>query len=122
MEWRVLLDENFEAWLGEQKPSLQNEILAHAQLLAAYGPMLGRPRVDSIKGSKFPNMKELRIQWKGEPWRILFAFDTKRRSVLLVGGNKQGDKRWYDKNIPIADTRFAQHLKEMEKENGKKHQ
>jgi len=120
MEWQVLLDPEFETWLGEQKAALQDEILAHTMLLAAHGPTLGRPRVDSIAGSKFANMKELRVQWKGQPWRILFAFDPKRQSILLVGGNKQGDKRWYDKNIPIADARFAKHLKEMEKKNGNK--
>ncbi len=120
MEWQVLLDGEFEEWLGEQKSGLSDEILAHAKLLSVYGPMLGRPRVDAIQGSKFANMKELRIQWKGQPWRILFAFDPKRRSILLVGGNKQGGKRWYTQNIPIADARFTRHLKEMEIGNGKK--
>ena len=107
-------------WSEEQESALQDEILAYRELLKQYGPGLGRPRVDTIKGSKFTNMKELRIQWKGQPWRILFAFDPKRRSILLVGGNKQGDKRWYEKNIPIADARFEKHLKGMEKENGNK--
>lgn len=120
MEWQVLLDEEFEEWLGVQTSDLRDEILAHGKLLTAYGPMLGRPRVDSIKGSKFTNMKELRVQWKGQPWRILFAFDPKRRSILLLGGNKQGDRRWYDKNIPIADARFEKHLERMEKDNGNK--
>ena len=120
MEWQVLSDEEFIQWLGGQTAGLRQEIAAHVSLLKQYGPMLGRPRVDSIKGSKFPNMKELRIQWKGQPWRILFAFDPKRRSILLVGGNKQGDKRWYKKNIPVADARFEKHLKRMEKDNGNK--
>src|ERR1700722_8645238 len=120
MEWEVLSDEAFAEWLDAQAVGLRREIAAHASLLKQYGPMLGRPRVDSVKGSKFPNMKELRVQWKGQPWRILFAFDPKRRSILLVGGNKQDDRRWYDKNIPIADARFAKHLKSMEKDNGNK--
>ena len=120
MEWQVLLDEEFVKWSKEQDIGLQDEILAYRELLKQYGPRLGRPRVDTIKGSKFTNMKELRIQWKGQPWRILFAFDPKRRSILLVGGNKQGDKRWYEKNIPIADARFEKHLKRMGNENGNK--
>ncbi len=120
MEWVVLFDEAFAEWLDAQTVGLRTEVVAHAALLRQYGPTLGRPRVDSVKGSCFPNMKELRIQWKGNPWRILFAFDPKRRSILLVGGNKQGDKRWYAKNIPIADARFAKHLKRMEKTNGDK--
>jgi len=90
-------------------------ILAYWNTLALYGPKLGRPYADTIKGSKFTNMKELRVQFKGDPWRILFAFDPKRRSILLIGGNKRGDKRWYEKNIPIADARFEKHLKQMEK-------
>ncbi len=115
MKWEVLLHKDFAVWLGEQNTSVQDEILAHSNLLAVHGSTLGRPHADTLKGSKFKNMKELRIQYKGEPWRILFAFDPKRRSILLVGGNKQGDKRWYDKNIKVADDRFAKHLKEMEK-------
>ena len=120
VEWDVLSDEEFVIWLAEQDAELRREVAAYGALLKQYGPMLGRPRVDTVKGSKFPNMKELRIQWMGQPWRILFAFDPKRRSILLIGGNKQADKRWYDKNIPIADARFAKHLKEMEKKNGNK--
>ncbi|MFZ5931903.1 MAG: type II toxin-antitoxin system RelE/ParE family toxin [Pseudomonadota bacterium] len=118
MEWQVLADEEFAAWFERQPIGLQDEILINRNLLKQYGPKLGRPRVDTVKGSKFTNMKELRIQWKGQPWRILFAFNPKRRSILLPGGNKQGNRRWYDKNIPIADARFEQHLKSMEKNNG----
>lgn len=59
-------------------------------------------------------MMELRIQFHGDPWRILFAFDPKRRAILLVGGNKRGDKRWYKKNLAIADERFQRHLKRLE--------
>jgi len=73
-------------------------------------PALGRPRVDTIEGSSFKNMKELRIQYKGEPWRVLFAFDPHRQAILLVGGNKSGNKRWYKENIPIADQRYQKYL------------
>lgn len=118
MEWEVIADEEFVAWFVRQPIGLQDEILVHRNLLKQYGPKLGRSRVDTVKGSKFANMKELRVQWKGQPWRILFAFDPKRRGILLLGGNKQGNRRRYDKNIPIADARFEQHLKRMEKNNG----
>jgi len=94
MEWEVLFDEEFAAWLESLDDELEVEILAHVQLLRAFGPNLGRPRVDTIKGSKYPNMKELRIQYRGDPWRMLFAFDPERAAILLVGGNKRGDKRW----------------------------
>ena len=115
MRWEVLFDEDFRTWFDAQAIGLQDEIVSYGKLLSASGPLLGRPRVDTIQGSKFFNMKELRIQWKGDPWRILFAFDPRRRSILLVGGNKGGDKRWYDKNIPIADARLSKHLRSMEK-------
>jgi hypothetical protein len=114
MEWDVLLDEDFAAWLDGLDAALRNEILAHAALLRARGPHLGRPYVDTLEGSAFTNMKELRIQFHGDPWRILFAFDPKRRAILLVGGNKRGDKRWYKKNLAIADERFQRHLKRLE--------
>jgi hypothetical protein len=80
------------------------------------GPNLHRPRVDTIKGSSFSNMKELRIQYQGDPWRILFAFDPARNAILLVGGNKGPNKRWYDQNIPIADRRFRRHLDRLKED------
>jgi hypothetical protein len=86
-------------------------------VLGEFGPKLGRPRVDTLEGSSFQNMKELRIQYQGEPWRILFAFDPKRQAVLLVGGNKTGNKRWYKENIPIADKRYRKYLEILKEEN-----
>jgi hypothetical protein len=86
-------------------------------VLGEFGPKLGRPRVDTLEGSAFQNMKELRIQYQGEPWRILFAFDPKRQAVLLVGGNKTGNKRWYKENIPIADKRYRKYLEILKEEN-----
>lgn len=90
-------------WLEAQEQGLQDEIWAYVGLLQEFGPHLGRPRVDTVKDSAFTNMKELRIQYRGDPWRILFAFDPQRAAIVLVGGNKAGDKRWYKKNIPVAD-------------------
>jgi hypothetical protein len=64
-------------------------------------------------------MKELRVQYKGDPWRILFAFDPVRRAILLVGGDKTGDDRWYKKNIPLADARFDKHLEQVKEADSK---
>jgi hypothetical protein len=114
MEWDVLLDEEFAEWLEALVEGLQVEILAHVELLREFGPNLGRPRADTVKGSKYGNMKELRIQYQGDPWRILFAFDPNRAAILLVGGNKRGDKRWYRKHIRIADSRYKRHLEALE--------
>lgn len=114
MEWVVLLDPDFAQWLREQESGVRTAITGRARLLAERGPDLSRPYVDTLKGSGLPNLKELRVQYKGDPWRVLFVFDPERRAILLVGGNKQGDKRWYDKMIPIAEQRYQRHLDEME--------
>ena len=116
MEWRVFFDEDFIFWFKKQEKGLQNAILTSAHLLEGYGPHLGRPHVDTLAGSSLSRLKELRVQYRGDPWRVLFAFDPKRHAILLVGGNKRGDKRWYETHIPIAEARFDQHLKTMEKQ------
>ena len=117
MEWQVLLDADFKAWLLDQEQKVQTAIFAHIGLLKAFGPTLGRPQVDTLKGSRLTNLKELRVQYQGEPWRVLFVFDPKRRAILLVGGNKQGDARWYKKAIPVAEQRYQRHVEQMEHDN-----
>jgi hypothetical protein len=116
MEWIVEFHREFSKWFEVQDDGLQDEILANLKVLAEFGPALRRPRVGNIEGSTHPQMKELIVQYKGEPWRILFAFDPKRHGILLVGGNKTGDSRWYKTNVPIADARFSEHLEELAKE------
>jgi hypothetical protein len=124
MNWTVLFHKAFEAEFQLLAQALQDELLAHASLLQEYGPQLGRPTVDSLKGSRYANMKELRFGWESGVWRIAFAFDPARRSILLAGGDKCGanQRRFYKKLIAIADARFDEHLAEMKKEqkNGEK--
>jgi hypothetical protein len=119
MEWTIEFDEEFSAWFQSQEDDLQDEITAVLKVLAAFGPALRRPRVGNIDNSKHSQMKELIVQYQGEPWRILFAFDPDRHAILLVGGNKTGDNRWYKTNIPIADARFDKHLAELKKQKAK---
>ncbi len=114
MEWTVLFDDDFENWLFQQDVGVQNAIFIHAELLARFGPTLSRPQVDTLKGSKLKHLKELRVQYQGEPWRVLFAFDPKRQAILLVGGCKQGNKRWYNDAITLAEKRYQRHLEGME--------
>jgi hypothetical protein len=115
-EWTIVYRPRYSAWFEKCGEPLQNEILANLEVLKTMGPNLGRPRVDHIKGSAHGNMKELRVQFKGDPVRILFAFDPARRAVLLLGGAKTGDKDWYNRNIPLADKELSTHLQEMENE------
>ena len=87
-------------------------MLAHARLLEEFGPQLGRPRVDTLNGSKHANMKELRFNADDGVWRVAFAFDPKRKAILLVCGDKSGgsEKRFYKRLIKKADDRFDDHL------------
>lgn len=95
-------------------PGEQDSIAVTVGLLEKLGPNLPRPYSDTVKGSSFANMKELRTQHNGQPYRTLYAFDPRRTAILLIGGNKAGKKNWYKTFIPIADKLFADHLKELE--------
>jgi len=112
MAWIVLLHPDFDAEFAELTDDLQDELLAHAKLLAEFGPNLGRPTADTLKASKHANMKELRFAWTGEVWRVAFAFDPKRQAILLTAGDKAGadQRRFYKRLIAVADARYADHL------------
>ena len=97
---------------------MQDAIAAHVGLLENVGPFLGRPYADTLRGSSLPNLKELRVQHQGQPYRILYAFDPAREALLLLGGNKSGDKRWYRKAIPRAEAIFVRHLEDLEGQDG----
>ncbi|MDY6782556.1 MAG: type II toxin-antitoxin system RelE/ParE family toxin [Cyanobacteriota bacterium] len=116
MQWNIVFDPNFRRWFYQQEQKFQDEVFSVLSMLAKLGPALGRPRVDTLVGSSLKNMKELRIQYRGDPWRILFAFDPQRQAILLVGGNKTGNKRWYKENIPIAERRYQQYLEKLKEE------
>ncbi len=90
MLWRVQLHEEFEAEFDTLSRPVQDELLAHAKLLEQFGPQLGRPHVDTLKGSRHANMKELRFEADRGVWRIAFAFDPQRSAILLVAGDKSG--------------------------------
>lgn len=96
---------------------VQDELLAQAKLLETFGPQLGRPRVDTLKGSRYPNMKELRFEAAGGVWRVAFAFDPNRQAILLIAGDKSGasEKRFYKQLIARADARFTAHLARLSK-------
>ena len=112
MTWIVLLHDAFGNEFALMPESLQDELLAHANLLAQYGPNLGRPTIDTLKASRHANMKELRFTWNNEIWRVAFAFDPQRQAILLVGGDKGGtdQRRFYKRLISVADDRYDEHL------------
>ena len=105
----------FETEFFVFKQTVQDALLAVAKLLADYGPQLGRPHVDMLKGPKHANMKELRFEASDGEWRAAFAFDPERRAILLVAGDKSGgsEKRFYKQLIAKADLRFSAHLESL---------
>lgn len=116
MAYTVNASEEFGEWFSAQEKSLKRVIAAHIGLLEDQGPQLRRPYADTLEGSKLSNLKELRVQHRGEPYRILYAFNPERKALLLIGGNKAGDKRWYKRMIPLAEAIFERHLQSLEKE------
>lgn len=113
MEWEIEFSDEFERWWNSLTEDEQESVNTKVILLQKRGPALGRPHADVIQISRHSNMKELIVQHHGRPLRILFVFDPNRCGQLLVGGDKTGDDRWYDKNVPIADNIYDRHLAEI---------
>lgn len=113
--WTVKTTELFDAWFDAQNDMTQEKVLAGLLALAQGGPSVGRPLVDTIKGSRFTNLKKLRVQHHGEPLRAFFAFDPLRQAIVLCAGNKGGnEKRFYKEMLPLAEAQYARHLTELE--------
>ena len=110
MEYKIQLTDECADWLLNLSDHEKEDILASVGLLEVLGPKLGFPHSSKINGSKHSHMRELRIQHKGKPYRILYALDPLRNAILLIGGNKTGDKRWYKKFIAKADQLYDQHI------------
>jgi hypothetical protein len=112
--WEVEFTDEFSAWWDGLTVDEQNSIADGVYVLEEFGPMLTRPQADTVRGSEHPNMRELRIQHRGRSYRVLYAFDPRRVGVLLIGGDKTGNNRWYEEFVPMADTIYSQHLREIE--------
>lgn len=110
--WTVVFGDEFDREFKLLTEAVQDELLASAQLLRAFGPKLARPYADTLKGSAFHNMKELRFEADGGVWRVAFAFDPERSAILLVASDKSGvgSKRFYRALIDKADRRYRKHL------------
>lgn len=116
MPYEVNYTQEFGSWWAALTEEQQEDITARVELLEQDGPALGRPVVDTVKGSAFHNMKELRCSSSGA-LRVLFAFDPRREAILLLGGDKSDDwNAWYEAAIPQADALYADYLRELRKE------
>jgi hypothetical protein len=117
MECEVFFTDEFAAWwhgLGEDE---QDSIDRIVRMLSEYGAALRFPYSSGIESGDYPQMRELRIQHAGRPYRVLYAFDPKRRAVLLIGGDKTGNDRWYETHIPLADRIYREYLHELEQDD-----
>lgn len=115
MSWKAYFHPRFKTEFDELSKPVQDELLAMLIPLRVYGPELGRPEVDTLKGSRFAKMKELRFRADGGVWRIAFAFDPRRAAILLVAGDKSGvgERSFYKRLIDKADRRYQEHLDDL---------
>jgi hypothetical protein len=110
MAWKIEYTDKFETWWQQLDSTTLESVAVSIQLLEARGPALPFPYSSAIMASRYSHMRELRIQHKGSPIRVIYAFDPRRVAILLIGGNKKGNKRWYEKFVPLADKLYAKHL------------
>ncbi|MCC7124317.1 MAG: type II toxin-antitoxin system RelE/ParE family toxin [Acidobacteria bacterium] len=126
MAWTITFHSQFVPEFEALDSEVQDELYAHVAALKIFGPQMGRPRVDTLAGSRHSNMKELRFDAADGVWRFAFAFDPTRTAIVLCGGDKSGgsQKRFYRQLIDKADRRFDTHLAalkvEAEKDRSKK--
>jgi hypothetical protein len=121
MKWTVVFDEEFEPEFEALSVEVQDELYAEAGYVEKFGPETARPHVDTLRGSSYANMKELRFEAENGEWRVAFAFDPKRRAILLVAGDKSGvsEKKFYKRLIAKADSRYGRHLERLKAADAK---
>ena len=108
--------DEFGGWWQTLTQAEQEDVTAYVTLLESHGVRLGHPHSSGINGSRHGHMRELRVQSGGKPIRVFYAFDPRRNAVLLIGGDKTGDDRFYVTYVPIADRLYDEHLEELRKE------
>lgn len=114
--WEVEYTDELEEWWNSLNEAEQDSIAVVVGLLEEEGPKLGFPHSSGISSSRHPHMRELRIQHAGRPYRVLYAFDPRRNAILLIGGDKTGQGRWYEIFVPIADDLYDVHLQILDEE------
>ena len=116
MAYEVEVTDEWLAWFEELSAEEQEELAASIGLLEAKGPHLPFPYSSGVTSSRHSHMRELRTQVHGRPFRTLYAFDPRRVAILLIAGDKTGDDRWYEVNVPLADNLYDEHLEILEEE------
>ena len=116
MAWNVEYTDEFGTWWAELTESQQDRVAATVRLLATQGPSLPFPYTSGVIGSRHEHMRELRVQSRGNPFRVFYAFDPRRTAILLIGGDKTGDNRFHEQYVPLADALYDTYLEELNAE------
>ena len=116
MAWDVEYTDEFEGWWDILDGNEQESVASYVRLLEERGTQLPFPYSSGIETSRHTHMRELRVQHKGSPYRILYAFDPRRTAILLIGGDKTGNDRWYEEFVPLADRLYDEHLQLLREE------
>ena len=116
MAWEVEYTDQFGDWWAELTKAQQDRVAATVRLLAARGPSLPYPYSSGVNGSRHDHMRELRVQSRGNPLRIFYALDPRRAAILLIGGDKTGNDRFYEQYVPLADVLYDTYLEELRAE------
>jgi hypothetical protein len=115
--WDVEVTDEFKAWWNGLSEAERISVERSVLLLEARGPHLPFPYCSRVNGSRHSAMRELRVQHQGRPYRLLYIFDPRRVALLLLGGDKTGDDRWYERSVPLADRLYDDYLAEIEEED-----
>jgi len=116
MTWQTEYTDEFGEWWDGLSESEQDDIIATVELLLEHGPHLPHPYSSGMQSSRHGHLRELRVQSSGRPIRVFYAFDPRRVAILLIGGDKTGNDRFYDQYVPMADKLYDAHLKTLQKE------
>jgi hypothetical protein len=119
MNWmacEVEFTDEFKDWWDRLTAEEQESVRAYVKLLEDFGVALKHPYSSGVATSKHSHMRELRVQHAGRPYRVLYAFDPRRTALLLIGGDKTGNQRWYEVFVPIADQIYDRHIEQIESE------
>lgn len=117
MAVEIEFTDNFLDWWNSLGEKEQDSVAHVVLMLQDRGVSLARPYSDTLRHSSLSNLKELRIQHAGRPYRVLYVFDPRRKAILLIGGDKTGDDHWYIRMVPIAESIYAEYLRELDEEN-----